>query len=161
MTVPMNRPYKQPAGGIKIMPVPLSGYTNTGAGNVAHTVYAGAVVFYDNSDTPGYARAMQSSLTPTTSDSFVGIAKDTAYVNSTNLADGSVQVACYKNGLHAFPVGSFTRADLTKKAYVTDDQTVTATATAGLWIGVFVEIDSTYIWVDIEPACDRKSEYTA
>jgi len=161
LATPLNRAYKEPPGGIKIMPVPLAGYANVGAGNLSHTVYAGAILFYDNSDTAGYARALQSTLTPTTSDSFAGIAKDTVIVGSTDLADGSVQVAAYKDGLHAFPVGSFTRADLTKKAYATDDQTVTATATAGLEIGVFVEIDAQYIWVDIADSCDRKSLTTA
>ena len=144
-----QRPVKIPPGGLNTRVVRLAGYTNFGGGSTAFTVYKGAVVMSDVSDTDGYARDMDSGVTATTSDIFLGIAAEKVSVTSADTSDGDKKLTVYVDGLWGFAKGSIAITDLGADAFASDDDTVTTTATGNLEIGVIVDVDDTYVWVDI------------
>jgi hypothetical protein len=154
MTQDAQRPYKMNAsGGLTQRVLPLAGYTNFGGGSTAHTVYKGAVVVCDVSDTDGYFRAMplSSSVNIASGDVFGGIAVERQTVTASNTADGSKKVTVAVDGVWGFPKGSLAVTDI-GPAYASDDQTVTSTSTNNLRIGNIVAVDD-YAWVDITGYC--------
>lgn len=161
MTSDAFRKYRVPTGGLNTRELPLAGYTNFGGGSTAYTVYKGAVVGNDVSDTDGYFRDWDTGITTTSSDIFGGIALEKVDVTSSNTADGSKKVTVAVNGDWAFAKGSLAQTDVGAVAYASDDQTVTTTATAALAIGVIVEVDSTYAWIDISGFAGRVSATTS
>lgn len=142
----------------------LAGYTNQGSGNETEEIYKGSLVIVDISDsTGGYARACPAtgSIALTTSDIFCGIAQHAQSVTSSNTADGSKTVRCAQDGVWAFAKASLTLADIGKNIYSTDDAgTLTVTSTDALWVGVLVDLDDTYAWVDISRAAGRLNSAT-
>ena len=149
LTANAQRPVRLPPGGLEMRRVKLAGYTNFGAGTTAYTVFKGAVVMQDVSDTDGYARDMDSGVTVTTSDIFMGIAAERVDVTSDDTADGSKEVTVYVNGVWCFPLNGLAQTDVGAPIFADDDNLPTTTATGNLAIGVLVAIDATYAWVDI------------
>lgn len=142
--------------------LPLAGYTNFAGGSAIHSVYKGSVVVCDVSDTDGYFRAcpLSSSTNLASGDIFGGIAVERQDVTSADTADGSKKVACYIDGEHAFAVGSIAQTDIGAAIYASDDDTATTTSTNNIWIGVLVEVDATYAWVDISQAAGQPNSVT-
>lgn len=143
-----DRPVRIPAGGLSTAKVKLAGYTNRGGGNVAFTVYKGAVVACDVSDTDGYFGPMD--LTAATGDLFGGVAMEKQAVTSADAADGSVELTVAKNGVWGFPKASLGITDLGAVIYATDTDAVTTTDTNAIAIGILEDIDDTYAWINIE-----------
>jgi len=153
LTADKNRPVKLAHGPLAYARVPLAGYTNFGGGSTAHTVYKGSIVVCDISDTDGYFRACPAATTTNaaTGDIFGGIAIEQQKVTSSDTADGAVELAVARNGLWGFAKGSLAQTDIGSIAYADDDNTITTTRTAKYLVGVIEEVDSTYVWVNIEP----------
>jgi hypothetical protein len=126
----------------------LAGYTNRGGGSVAFTVYKGAVVACDESDTDGYFGP--KDFNATSGDIFGGIAAEKVAVTSADTADGSKVLTVYRNGVWGFAKGSLAITDVGALCYASDDNTVTTTSTNAILIGRIVDVDDTYAWVDIE-----------
>jgi hypothetical protein len=138
-----------PAGGITTQKVKLAGYTNFGAGNTGHVVYHGSIVAQDVSDTDGYSRAV--GFTPASGDVFMGVALEKQIVDSSTLADGSVEVTVAKNGTWGFPKGSLAQTDVGADIYCTDDNVVQSSSSNALKIGKLEDVDALYAWVNIAP----------
>ena len=158
----VQRPVKLAHGDLQRALVPLAGYTNFGAGNTGHTVYKGAIVVSDVSDTDGYFRGVPATGTTAmvAGDIFGGIAAEKQVVDSSTLADGAVELSVYRNGLWGFPKGSIAQTDIGAPVYATDDNTISLTSTNALWIGYLEGVDATYAWVNIEPAFLRANAAT-
>lgn len=158
----VQRPVKLAHGELQKALVPLAGYTNFGAGNTAHTVFKGSIVVCDVSDTDGYFRAVPATGTTAMAagDIFGGISAEKQVVDSSQLADGAVELSVYRNGLWGFPKGSIAQTDVGAPAYATDDNTVSTTSTDALWIGIIEDVDETYVWVNIAPAFMRANAAT-
>ena len=148
LTKNKNRPYRLAHGPLSTMELPLAGYTNFGAGTLAHTVYKGSIVICDVSDTDGYFRAAPAAGSAA-GDIFGGIAIEKAAVGAADLADGSVVVSVARNGVWGFAKGAVVQTDIGAPAYAEDDDVVGVTSTNNYWIGTVVEVDDTYVWVDI------------
>jgi len=133
--------------------VKLAGYTNFGGGTTAHTVYKGSAVVCDVSDTDGYGRAapLTSSTNAASGDMLLGVSLEQQAVTSTNTADGSVKCLVATKGIWGFAVGSLAITDIGAIAYFSDDDTVTTTSTNNFYAGRIVDVDATYVYVDIEP----------
>lgn len=157
-----QRPYRAPAGGLTFRKLPLAGYTNFGAGSVAHTVYHGSPVVSDVSDTDGYFRAvpLTSGTNMASGDVFGGIAVEKQSVTSADTADGSVEATVAVNGEWGFAKGSLAQTDVGAAAYASDDDTITTTSTNNLWVGYITEVDGTYVWVDISRAAGMANTAT-
>jgi len=160
MTSDVQRPVRVPAGGLTTRKLKLAGYTNAGSGNTAFTVYKGAIVGCDVSDTDGYFRNWDSGITTANSDIFGGIAAEQQSVTSADTADGSVEITVYVNGVWGFPKGNIAITDMGAVAYAADDGTI-STATSGLAMGLIVDVDDTYAWVDIADFAGKVSSTTA
>lgn len=161
LTANKQLPVRLPPGGLEMRKVQLAGYTNFGAGNTAFTVYKGAIVMCDVSDTDGYARDMDSGVTVTTSDLFLGVAAERQDVTINDTADGSKVMTVYTNGVWGFPVGGLAITDLGATIFADDDNVVTSTATGNLAIGKLVDVDASYAWVDISDYTFKASAETA
>lgn len=148
-----QRPVRIPSSGITTRLLPLAGYTNYGAGSVAHTVYKGSVVISDVSDTDGYFSKM-GAASGAVGDIFGGIAIERQDVGSGDAADGSKWVTVAVDGVWAFPKGAIAQTDIGAPIYVSDDGTAVTAVGAGAnqWIGYLVEVDATYAWIDISRA---------
>lgn len=147
LTTDKQRQYRLPTGGLETRQVRLAGYTNFGGGNTAHTVYKGAVVVCDVSDTDGYFSAAQSGGKET-GDIFGGIAMERQVIGQNDLADGVKVLKVAIDGEWAFDKGSLTLADIGASIYASDDNTITTTATNNFLIGHLVDVDDV-AWVDI------------
>ena len=158
----IQRPVRLAHGELQTAKVELAGYTNFGGGSTAHTVYKGSLVVSDVSDTDGYFRAVPlcSSTNMASGDVFGGIAAEKQEVTSSNTADGAVVCTVYRNGVWGFPVGSIAATDIGAPAYASDDQTISTTSTNNLWVGYIEGVDSSYVWVNIEPAFLRANSAT-
>lgn len=155
------RPYRIPPGGLRERELPLAGYTNFEGGNATYTIYKGALVMCDASDTDGYFRPGDSGITVTNTDIFGGVALEQIAITSSNTADGSKKITVAVNGDWGFVKGNVAQTDVGAVIYSTDDTSITTTATAGLAIGILVEVDSTYAWVDISNYAGKVSSTTA
>jgi hypothetical protein len=157
-----TRPVRIPPGGLTFRTLKLAGYTNFGAGTLAHTVYKGSVVVCDVSDTDGYFRAcpLSSSVNLAAGDIFGGIAIEQVAVGSADAADGSKEVTVAVNGEWGFAVGALAITDLGAPAYASDDDTITTTSTNNLWVGTIVDVDATYVWIDISRAAGQLNSAT-
>lgn len=151
LTASKQRPVKPPQHGLATWAVPLIGYTNKGGGNTAHTVYKGSILVNDVSDSDGYSRALADETTAT-GDVFTGIAAEKQVIDSDVTGDGDAECTAYRNGIWGFAKGNLTIADMGANAYASDDNTITTTDTNNLWVGKIVDVDGTYVWVDIAPA---------
>ena len=98
---------------------------------------------------------LSSSTALATGDIFGGISVEQKKVTSSHTSDGSVKCSVARNGVWGFAKGSLAQTDIGAPAYASDDTTVTTTATNNMWIGHIVEVDATYVWVDITPAVGR------
>lgn len=157
-----QRPVKLAHGELTTMEIPLAGYTNFGGGSTGHTVFKGALMVCDVSDTDGYFRAvpLSSSVNMATTDIFGGIAAERQDVGASDTADGSVTLTVYRNGQWGFAKGSIAQTDIGAAAYASDDDTISTTDTNNLWVGIIEAVDATYVWVNIEPAFMRLSSAT-
>ena len=153
LTASVQRPVRIPAGGLTTAVRKLAGYTNFGAGTVAHTVYKGSVVVCDVSDTDGYFRAAPATGTTAAAsgDMFGGIALEKVAVTSSDTADGSKLVTVAVDGEWGFAKGSLAITDVGADAYASDDQTITTTSSNNFKVGRITDVDGTYVWVDIKP----------
>lgn len=151
LSADVQRPVKPAQYGLATFAVPLIGYTNKGGGNTAHTVYKGSILIVDASDSDGYARALADE-TVAAGDIFAGIAAEKQAVTSDITGDGDADVTAYRNGIWGFAKGSLAITDVGANAYASDDNTITTTDTNNLYVGKIVDVDSTYVWVDIAPA---------
>ena len=152
-----QRPVRLPVGGLATAVVKLAGYTNFGAGTVAHTVYDGSIVVCDVSDTDGYFRAcpLSSSVNAASGDIFGGIALEKVSVTSDDTADGSKVCSVARNGVWGFAKGSVAITDIGAPAYASDDDTITTTSTNNFFVGDIEDVDATYVWVNIARAFMR------
>jgi hypothetical protein len=152
-----QRPVRIPPGGLNTAEVKLAGYTNFGAGTLAHTVYKGSIVICDVSDTDGYFRAcpLSSSVNAASGDIFGGVAAEKVDVTSADTADGSKKCTVYREGVWGFPKGGCAITDIGAPAYASDDDTITPTSTNNFFVGDIVDVDDTYVWVNIARAFMR------
>lgn len=155
-----QRAVRIPACGLTTRALPLAGYTNYGSGSTSHTVYKGGVLICDVSDTDGYFSRLASGTTVASTDIFGGIAAEKQVVGSSDAADGSKRVTAYVDGTWAFAKGSIAITDIGAVAYATDDDTITTTNTGFLAIGIIVDVDSSYAWVDISDYAGKVSATT-
>lgn len=162
LTANKQRPVRLAHGELTTMEIPLAGYTNFGGGNAGHTVWKGSLLVCDVDDTDGYFRAvpLTSGTAMAAGDIFGGIAAERQDVTGSDTADGSVAVTVYRNGQWGFAKGNLAQTDIGAAAYASDDDTISTTANNNLWVGVIEEIDSTYVWVNIEPAFLRLNSAT-
>jgi len=162
LTANKQRPVRLAHGELTTAELPLAGYTNFGAGTVAHSVFKGSLLVCDVDDTDGYFRAvpLTSSVNMAAGDIFGGIAAERQDVTASDTADGSVTVTVYRNGLWGFAKGNLAQTDIGAPAYASDDDTISTTANNNLWVGVIEEVDATYVWVNIEPAFMRLNSAT-
>jgi len=150
-----TRPVKAPPGGCKFRVIPLVGYTHHTA---AHTVYKGSIVVSDASVAAGYYHAA-AAATGNVADIFGGIAMEKEVVPATALADGVHDVTVAVDGVWKFAnEDTLTIADEGKPAYAQDDDNVNVDPGTGpnslaWWIGYVINVDASFIWVDIKPAC--------
>ena len=147
LTANKQRPVRVPPGGLNLQKVPLAGYTNRGAGNVAFKCYKGAVIVCDVSDTDGYFGP--EDMNSASGDVFGGIAMEFQQVTSDDTADGSVTLMVAANGVWGFPVASVAITDIGATIYATDTDAVTTGSSNAIAIGTLVDYDTTYAWVDI------------
>lgn len=152
-----QRPVRIPVGGLQTAEVKLAGYTNFGAGSVAHTVYKGSLVICDVSDTDGYFRAapLTSSVAAASGDVFGGVAAERVAVGSSDTADGAKKLTVYRNGVWGFAKGALAITDIGAPAYASDDDTPTTTSTNNFFVGDIEDVDGTYVWVNIARAFMR------
>jgi len=150
-----SRPVKVPPGGLKFRKLPLAGYTNFSGGNAENIVYKGSIVVCDVTDTDGYYHAPVAigTTAATGTDVIGGIAMEKVSVLAANTADGSKDVTVAVNGVWGFAIGSLDITDIGAPVYAQDDDSVTDSDTDAWWIGFVTEVDDTYIWVNIAPAC--------
>lgn len=127
-------------------------------GGTAFKIYKGAVV-YSPVAGAGYARNFAGG--GAAADAFLGVAAEYKDVLATDVA-GAQACRVFRNGLHAFPIGTLVRGDLGKQVYVTTDQDLSLLAAAGanLWIGHLADIDAQYAWVDISRAAGMLNSAT-
>jgi hypothetical protein len=149
MTANAQRPVRLPAGGLNMEKLKLAGYTNYAGGSTAFEVYKGACMMCDVSDTDGYFAPKQSGINAASGDIFGGIAAERQSVTSADTADGSVELTVFTNGIWGFPKGNCAITDIGAPAYASDDGTITPTSTNAIAIGTIVDVDATYVWVDI------------
>lgn len=142
-----DRPVRIPPGGLQTMKVQLAGYTNRGGGSVAFTVYKGAVLVCDISDTDGYFGPKDMNCG--SGDIFGGVAMEKQAVTSGDTTDGSVVCTVAMNGVWGFAKGSCALTDIGAVAYASDDDTITTTSTNAIAVGIIVDVDDIYVWVDI------------
>lgn len=142
-----QRPYRAPAGGLTTQLIRLAGYTNYGGGSTAFTVYKGALMMCDVSDTDGYFSPVHG--TPASGDLFGGIAMERQDVTSSDTADGSVELTVATDGVWAFAKGSLAITDIGAVIYATTDNDIQTSSTNAQAIGVLVDVDGTYAWIDI------------
>lgn len=147
LTADTTRPVRPMAGGVSTYSLPLAGYTNRGAGNVAFTCYKGAVIACDVTDTDGYFGPMD--FTAASPDFFGGIAMENVAVTSANTADGSRVITVARDGVWGFPKASLAVTDVGAVVYASNTNDLTTTALNNMSIGRIVEVDATYAWVDI------------
>lgn len=160
LTANRQRPYSgmTPA---KCRRLPLAGYTAYGAGNTAFTVYKGALVACDVSDTDGYYANADSAVTWVAGDIFGGVALERVDVTSSHTANGSLYITVATDGVWGFPVASIAQTDIGAPCYVVDDGQVPQTSsTDALWIGTIVGVDATYVYVDISRAAGMPNSAT-
>lgn len=149
LTASKQRPVRLPPGGLEMRRVKLAGYTNYGAGNVAHTVFKGAPVVSDVSDTDGYASSITAALVVLAADLFFGIAAEKQAVTSADAADGSKELTVYTNGVWGFPLNGLAITDLGATIFATDSDLPQAASLQKVAIGKLVDVDATYAWIDI------------
>jgi hypothetical protein len=160
LTANKQRPVRLPPGGLEMRKVKLAGYTNFGGGNTVHTVYKGAPVICDVSDTDGYARATAAALVVVPTDVFLGVAAERQDVTATDTADGSKECTVYVNGVWGFPVGALAITDLGATVFATDSDLVQAASLQKIAIGKLVDVDTVYAWVDISDYTFKPSAET-
>lgn len=145
----ITRPVRIPSGGLTTATLKLAGYTNYSSGSVAFTVYKGAALMCDVSDTDGYFAPKLSGINAASGDVFGGVALDHVAVTSADTADGSKLCTVATNGVWGFPKGSIAITDIGAPCYASDDATYTTTSTNAIAVGTIVDVDGTYAWVDI------------
>jgi len=140
----------------------MVGYTNMGSGDEVQTIYKGAVVCIEPDDVDGYVQANLSGLTPDSAFVFAGIALEKKATVAADTGDGDVKIAVAMGGVWAFAVGSTGIAvtDIGAPVYASDDQTLTTSNSAALWIGTIRFVDSDWIWVNIAHAAGRTNTAT-
>jgi hypothetical protein len=138
----------------------MAGYTNFGAGNLTYTIFKGAVVVCDVSDTDGYVRDADSGVNAANTDIFAGIAIERQDVTSNDTADGSVEISCAVNGVWGFPVNGIAVTDLGATIFATDDDLPQTASANKIAIGKLVGIDATYAWIDISDYAGKVSTET-
>jgi len=153
MTVSTSRPHK---GVSKYWNYGLVGYTDYQSGSTAYTVYKGAIVMMDVSDVDGYAQPLQSGITVASGDVFLGVALEEVSVASSDTSQADKDVLLARDGVWGFAKGSLAVTDIGDVAYASDDCTITTTDTNNLWVGQIVDVDDTYVWVDISLAAGRE-----
>ena len=151
------RPHK---GHVEEQSYGLVGYTNYQAGSAGYTVRKGAPMILDVSDVDGYAQPLLSAITPAAGDVFLGLAAEGKVIGSTDTADGAKRILVQRCGLFGFPKGSITVTDIGAPAYMSDSNVVTTTSTDNLWIGTIINVDDSYVWVDIGHAAGRANTAT-
>ena len=147
MTADLQRLYQDAA---RLHEFECVGYTAMQGGNVAYTIYKGAVVMIDVSDLDGYAQPRQSGTNAATGDIFLGIAAEQVAITSADAANGSKKVRVWQRGVFAFAKCGLAKSDIGVLAYASDDGTVTTTSTNNLKIGYIRDVDDTYAWIDID-----------
>lgn len=157
LSADLTRPHK---GLIEYWQYGLVGYTDMNAGSVAYTVYKGEPVYIDVDDIDGYGQPYRKWASVAAGDVFLGIATEQASVTSSDTAQGDVEVTVAISGIWAFPVASNAVTDIGAPAYMSDSNVVTNSSTNNLWVGYIVDVDSSYVWVDISKAVSSTNTAT-
>ena len=157
MTQGVDRPTKYAE---QLQQYGLVGYTNYQGGSAAWTAYKGGVAVMDVSDVDGYAQKKISSVNAAADDVFLGVFAETVAVTASDAADGAQKARVWRDGIHAFAKNGLAATDIGAPAYASDDQTITTTSSNNLWIGYIVDVDATYVWVDITRAAGMANSAT-
>lgn len=97
-----------------------------------------------------------TNIVDTGSNKFAGVIKggsagDGIGQDNTNGANGAVDAELYHNGKFLLTGSGFTQADVGKKAYASDNYTVSVAASSKTYIGTVKEfVSATEIWVEID-----------
>lgn len=109
----------------------------------AITLYIGTMAFIDAST--GYI----TSAIAAGANKFAGIVRD--YVDNSGGASGAEDVITFEEGSFVLPGTGFTQADVGKKAYASDNFTVSTTSTSHTYIGTITRvISSTKVLVALD-----------
>jgi len=147
MTKDLQRPYKPANGGnTDFLAVKLAGITSAGG---VYTIYKGAFVGYDVSLVDGYALRLPATA-KATGDIFAGIAMERVALDSSDTVDGAKTCRVARDGQWGFPKGSITITDIAATVYASDDGTITLTQGTNMPVGRIVEVDDTYVWIEID-----------
>lgn len=157
LSADVMRPYK---GDVEYQQYGLVGYTDYQSGTTAYTVYKGSPVCIDVDDIDGYAQPFLSGITAAGGDVFLGIAEEQVSVTASDTAQGDKKIKVAISGIWGFPAGSITVTDIGAPAYADDSAVVTTTSANNLWIGTIVNVDATYVWVNIAHAAGRANSAT-
>lgn len=151
LTEAKQRPVRLAHGELTTRVWGMAGYTNYAGGSANNYIYKGGIVACDVSDTDGYVHSPVATGTTAaaTGDFFAGIAAETQKVDSSITGDGDKKVTVYTNGVWGFAKGSLAITDVGADAYASDDNTITTTSTDNWLVGKIVDVDDTYVWVDI------------
>ncbi len=157
LSAPVYRPMKDEGG---LWEYGLVGYTAYQGGSAAYTVYKGDIAILDVSDVDGYAQKLLYGVAAASGDVFLGIFADTKSVTSADTANGSVKARAWSKGVFGFPKNSITVTDIGAPCYCTDSNIFQTSSSNALWIGEIVDVDDTYVWVDISHATRRANSAT-
>ena len=149
LSADVTRPVRLPAGGLTTAVLRLAGYTNYAGGSAAFTVYKGAAMMCDVSDTDGYFAPKLSGIAAASGDIFGGFALEHQAVGAADAADGAKLVTVARNGVWGVPKGVIAITDIGAVAYASDDGTFTTTSTNAIAVGVIEDVDDTYAWINI------------
>ena len=109
---------------------------NYGGGPVltSITLYIGTLAFIDA------ANGFITNVVNSGANKFAGITRD--YVDNSSGASGDKKIILYERGTFELEGAGFTQADVGKKAYASDNFTVTTTATSNTYIGTITRVIS-------------------
>ena len=142
LTNNIHRPVRLPVGGVAFEELQLAG--------IDEEIYIGSILLSDVGSNDGYFRALPDA-TAAAGDIFGGISLERISVVSAD-ADGDKVVSAARDGVWGFAVGSLARGDVGSPAYASDDDTITTTASNNQWVGTIVDVDATFVYVDISKA---------
>ena len=142
LTANKHRPVRLPVGGVAFEELQLAG--------IAEEVYIGSILISDVSANDGYVRALPSG-TAASGDIFAGVSLERISIASGD-SDGDKVVSSARDGAWGFAVGSLAITDIGAAAYASDDDVITTTSTNNQWVGYIVDVDATYVFVDISKA---------
>lgn len=122
------------------------------AGVIQQYPVAAAATIFKGSSVMVSAAGYATSLTPTASTQFVGVALEK--IDNSAGAAGAKYIRVYRDGSHSVVAVGQTQANVGDTVYWTDNETVGASASTRQLAGVITEfISATEVMVDVREGC--------